>query len=111
MDLEILKYAIDNEHPILLDAVAHSKSSLDAAIGVARILIAKKGDISQLKGKQIYVYEHCIKPIFSVSCEGVFGEDTCTGNGFVDEESLMGCYIEDEFKCQFCQHDSSRMRD
>ncbi|MBB1268948.1 hypothetical protein [Shewanella sp. SR44-3] len=109
MDLEILEFVIQNEHRHLAEAVAQSRSNLDAAIGVAKFLLGHGGDISQLKGGQIYVYEHCIKPIFSVPCEGVFGEDTCTGNGFVDEESLMGCYIEDDFQCQFCQHDASRM--
>ncbi len=109
MDLEVLQYVIENEHENLVAAVDNSGSSLNAAIGVAKLLIANKGDTSVLKGKQIYVFEKCIKPIFEIACNGIYGDDTCTGNGFIDEESLLISYQEDEFLCQHCRFDSERI--
>ena len=114
MNLQVLKYVIENEHEHLLEAVKDSGTSLDAAVGVAKLLIANNGDLSILKGKQVYVYENCIAPIFEVPCNGVIGpvEDgsACNGSGIVDGASLLGCYIGDEFVFQICQYDAERMR-
>ena len=115
MDLNVLKFVIDNEHEHLIEAVEDSGSTLDAAIGVAKFLIANNGNLSLLKGKQNYVYEKCLEPIFRIPCEGLIGDvddgGSCNGDGFVDEESLMGCYIEDDFRCKFCRSDAERMYD
>lgn len=115
MNLDVLRHVIETKHEHLKEAVQNSETSLEAAIGVARLLIANNGDLSVLKGRQSYVYETCIKPLFIVPCDGVIGpvEDgsTCNGDGFVDEESLLGCYIEDDFRCQICQFDFQRMQE
>jgi hypothetical protein len=110
MDLNVLEFVIDKDHDHLIEAVADSSSTLDAAIGVAKFLIANKGDLSLLKGKQNYVYETCLKPVFRVPCEGLIGDvedgDSCSGDGFVDEDLLMQCYQDDDFRCQLCRYDS-----
>ena len=46
-----------------------------------------------------------------VQCEGVFGKDTCKGNGFIDDESLLIPYMDDEFLCQLCRHDRDKNRE
>jgi hypothetical protein len=109
MDLDILQFVIDNEHEHLVDAVSSSGSSMEAAIGVAKLLLANNGDRSVLKGKQVYVYKKCIEPIFHVACEGIYGDDTCTGDGMMDEESLLMSYQEDRFLCQHCRFDAERI--
>ena len=45
MDLNVLKFVIDNEHEHLIEAVEDSGSTLDAAIGVAKFLIANNSPI------------------------------------------------------------------
>ncbi|MEW8266770.1 MAG: hypothetical protein AB2731_11565 [Candidatus Thiodiazotropha sp.] len=109
MNIEVLKYIIDYENSRLNDLVSESSTSMDAAIGVAKILLANNGDTSVLKGKQTYVFERCIDPLFHISCEGIYGEGTCTGDGMVDEESLLLCYQEDMFLCQHCRFDKDKI--
>lgn len=109
MNIEVLQYVIDNESGRLFDTVSESGATMDAAIGVAKLLLANNGDTSILKGKQIYVYEKCIEPLFHISCEGIYGEGTCTGDGMVHEDSLLLCYQEDSFLCQHCRFDRDRI--
>jgi hypothetical protein len=109
MNIKVLQYVIDYEHEHLLDAVAGSRTSLEVATGVAKLLIANNGDPTVLKGKQLDVYEECIKPVFIVACSGINGDDTCSGTGWVDGESLLISYQEDEFLCQHCRFDAQRI--
>jgi hypothetical protein len=109
MNMEVLQYVIDNEHEHLIDAVEESGTTIEAAVGVGKLLLANNGDLNVLKGKQKYVYEKCIDPVFTVACDGIFGDDTCTGNGWVDEESLFLSYQEDNFLCQHCRFDIGRI--
>tara|TARA_Y100001937_G_C7012628_1_gene281663 strand:+ start:442 stop:798 length:357 start_codon:yes stop_codon:yes gene_type:complete len=110
MNLEVLQHIVENE-PGMIEALA-KENGLDpsASIGVAEFLIGNDGDISLLSAKQRYHYDNDIEPLVdNVPCDGVFGEGTCTGNGVVDDESLLGCYLEDNFLCQHCQYDSNRI--
>jgi len=109
MNLVVLNYVIENKHERLADSVTQANTSFDAAVGVGKLLLAHNGDPSVLMGNQVYIYEKCILPLFKVACHGVFGEETCTGNGFVDDESLLLSYQEDEFLCQHCRFDSERI--
>jgi hypothetical protein len=111
MDLEILKEATENNNEHFLDIVKLSKTSQDAAEGVAKLLLANDGDQNVLKGKQQYVYESCIAPLFNVDCEGIFGEGTCTGDEKVDEPSLLLSYQEGNFLCQHCRYDAQKIAD
>ncbi len=109
MNIEVLQYVIDNENTRLSDAVSESGTTMEAAIDVAKVLLANNGDASVLKEKQNYVNEKCIEPLFKIPCEGIYGEGTCTGDGMVDEESLLLCYQEDRFLCQHCRYDAERI--
>ncbi|SHI04601.1 hypothetical protein SAMN02745124_03451 [Desulfofustis glycolicus DSM 9705] len=109
MNLEILRIAIENEHWLLKSAVSESSTTMEAAIGVGRLLLSNGGDTSVLSSRQTYVYESCIKPLYDVDCQGVFGPDTCTGSGKVDEETLPTAWEEDDFRCQHCRHDRNRI--
>ncbi|MBI9092452.1 MAG: hypothetical protein JEZ12_24815 [Desulfobacterium sp.] len=109
MDLDVLQYVIDNEHEHLIEAVESSGSKMETAVGVGKLLLANNGDLNVLKGRQNYVYKTCIEPVFTVGCDGIYGDDTCTGNGWVDEESLFLSYQEEEFLCQHCRFDADRI--
>ena len=111
MDLEVLEFVLDNGHENFINAIKNSHSNYEVASSVGEMLLASKGDVSKLKGNQIYVYEKCIAPIFKVPCEGIYGKGTCTGNRFVDDESLSMSYQEDDFLCQHCRNDREQHKD
>lgn len=111
MNLEVLKHIVRNE-PERIESLAND-NDLDpsASVGVAEFLVGNNGDVSLLSPKQQYHYDNVIEPLTeNVPCDGVFGDGTCTGNGVVDDESLLGCYLEDNFLCQLCRFDSARIQ-
>jgi hypothetical protein len=125
MNLEVLEYIVDHAVERIEELADECSVDSSASIGVAKMLLFNNGDLSKLSEKQAYHYENCIKPLIErVQCEGVFGPmdnddtcgdddgidgSTCSGDGYIDDESLMGCYLEDEFQCQFCRYDSERI--
>jgi hypothetical protein len=98
MHLQALKWITDNKVELIEENVVGTKYDPSTTVGIAKLLLANKGDLDSLSAPQRYHYEEFIKPLIeSVPCEGVFGEDTCSGNGYIDDESLIGCYIEQYF--------------
>ncbi|NOU50918.1 hypothetical protein HG263_10285 [Pseudoalteromonas sp. JBTF-M23] len=118
MNLEVLDFLLNNESYIE-DMASSSGLDSNASFGILKLLIANKGDISVLKGKQVYHYDNVIKPLLqNVQCEGPIGaiEDeegnwvsSCVNGGIVDDESLYQSYLEDDFKCQICRYDTEKM--
>lgn len=111
MNIEVLQHIVRNE-PERIETLA-KENGIDpsASVGVAEFLAGNDGDTSLLSSKQQYHYDNAIEPLIeNVPCDGVFGDDTCTGNGVIDDESLLGCYQEDSFLCQHCQFDSERIQ-
>lgn len=110
MNYEVLQHIVRNE-PGRIEALADANSlDASASAGVAEFLAGNDGDVSLLSSKQKYHYDNAIEPLVeNVSCDGVFGGDTCTGNGIIDDESLLSCYLEDNFLCQHCRFDSDRI--
>ncbi|PLX61557.1 hypothetical protein [Sedimenticola selenatireducens] len=107
MNLEVLHHLVKNDESLIETLAIENGIDQQASIGVAKLLDANGGDLSILSNKQRFHFEKCIKPLIeNVQCQGVFGPETCTGNGIVDDELLLGCYITGEFKCQLCQHDA-----
>jgi len=107
MHLQALKWIVDNKVELIEENVAGTKYDPLITVGIAKRLVANSGDLSSLSPSQKYHYEEFIKPLIElVPCEGVLGEDTCSGNGYIDDESLIGCYEDDEFLCQLCRYDS-----
>ena len=119
MNLEVLEFLLDNESYIE-DMAKDAKVDSNASVGIVKLLLANKGDLSILKGKQTYHYENVIKPLLeNVQCEGPIGmiddEDgnwvtSCVNDGVVDDESLYQSYLEEDFKCQICRYDSEKMK-
>ncbi|MFC1503725.1 hypothetical protein ACFL53_05250 [Pseudomonadota bacterium] len=115
MNLEVLDFLLDNESYIE-ERANDANLDLQASIGIAKLISANKGDLSVLKGKQVYHYEKVLKPLLeNVPCEGVMGMieddegnlvDTCTSGGVIDDESLYQSYLEEDFKCQICRYDA-----
>jgi hypothetical protein len=110
MNTDVLKYIVENLPDLIEIKLRDTSFDHAATIGVARVIIHNDGDISLLSDKQKFHYESFIKPLLEeVQCEGVFGKNTCTGNGFVDDESLLISYQEDEFLCQHCRYDREKI--
>jgi len=110
MNLDALKYILKNRIELIEEIVAGTQYDASATVGVGNFLLANEGNLELLSQAQKYHYKEFIKPfIESVTCEGVFGNGTCTGNGYIDDESLIACYIEDEFLCQHCRYDAERI--
>ncbi|MFM5646344.1 hypothetical protein [Aeromonas caviae] len=114
MNLEVLNYIVENAVEKIEELAEENNLDCHASVGVANFLLGNDGDVSKLSDKQRYHYENCIQPLIErVPCDGVIGPvedgDTCSGDGYVDDESLMGCYLEDDFKCQLCRYDAEKM--
>lgn len=118
MNLDVLQYLLDNDKYIEESA---DISDVDpaASIGIVKLLLANKGNVDILKGKQIYHYQNVIKPLLvNVECIGPIGlvdnekgdlVSSCANGGLVDDESLYQSYLEEDFKCQICRFDSEKM--
>lgn len=79
---------------------------------MAEFLVGNDGDVSLLSSKQQYHYDNAIEPLVqNVPCDGVFADETCSGDGVIDDELLLGCYLEDNLLCQYCRFDSDRIQD
>lgn len=114
MNLNVLSYILDNAQGKIEELAIENKLEPSVSIGIAKRLFGNYGDVSQLTDKQLHHYESCIKPLIeNVPCQGVIGivEDgnTCYGDSFIDDESLLISYIEDDFKCQLCRHDAEKI--
>ncbi|EGQ8490968.1 hypothetical protein GTP20_23820 [Vibrio alginolyticus] len=120
MSLEVLGFIFDNCPEKIEELAEGSKvKNVDVSLRLAGLL--GHGDITleELTEAQVYHYEKSMRPLIeNVPCDGVLGiienddgeyVDTCNGNGYIDEESLLISYQEDDFKCQICRFDAERM--
>jgi hypothetical protein len=109
MNLELLGYLLNDGVHHIEELVNITKYDLTPATGVGAILLANEGDIEKLSPKQKFYYEKFIKPLIeNVPCEGIYGPGTCTGTDFVDDESLLISYQEENFLCQHCRYDQGQ---
>lgn len=110
MRLDVLKHIVENDSDLIEAAVRRHDPA--AALGVAKLLLGNGGDLNKLSAKQKFYWTSYIRPLLEdVPCEGVFGDaGTCTGNGIIDEDSLLMAYQEQSFLCQHCSYDKDRMR-
>jgi hypothetical protein len=110
LELEVLKHIVSNNPQYIEELAEQNKLDESASVGIARAIIGYDGDISKLKPNQNHHYEKCIKPLLEdVPCDGVFGPDTCTGTGYVDDDSLLISYMSGDFMCQHCRFDADRI--
>lgn len=110
----VLKHILDNcEEYIIEIAEENSISNTDATIGVAQFLVANPENFSEMSEKQKFHYEKAIKSlIHNVPCDGMIGDhedgsSSCMGNGLIDEDSLLGAYLEEDMRCQHCRATAS----
>ncbi|MBG0581740.1 hypothetical protein I4O65_18705 [Enterobacter kobei] len=107
MNIEVLRFLEHDGRQHVEELVAPTKYDSDATFAVIKILIANDGNEAALSDKQKFHLKTFIEPlIYGVRCSGIYGEDTCTGDGFVDDESLLMSYQEDDFMCQHCRYDA-----
>ncbi|SEO14225.1 hypothetical protein [Acinetobacter sp. yr461] len=106
--ISVLQHIIDNEEELIIELAEENNLNSDASIGVAHFLLADVNNFSQMSTSQIFHYEKAIKPlIHRVHCDGMIGDhedgsSSCIGDGFIDEETLLGAYLEQDMRCQHC---------
>ena len=117
MNLEVLNHLIKNNVERIEQLAAKGKVDAAGSVGIAKRVLAQKGDVTDLSAKQAFLFETAVRPLIqNVRCEGVVGyiedgSDTCVSGGIIDDESLLISYLDDDFKCQHCRHDAERMSD
>lgn len=117
MNIEVLNHLIQNDVERIEQLATIGNVDAAASVGIAKLVLAKKGDVASLTAKQTYLFDTAVRPLIeNVSCKGVIGyiedgSDTCVSGGIIDDESLLISYLDDDFKCQHCRHDAERMSD
>lgn len=107
--ISVLQHIVDNEEDLIIVLAEENNIKSDASIGVAHFLLGDANNFSKMSSHQQFHYENSIKPlIHKVLCDGMLGEhedgsSSCIGDEFIDEESLLGAYIEQDMRCQHCK--------
>ena len=111
MNIAVLKYLTDNDPSFVTDATDLGGHDAKAALGVAAFLLAHNGEIERLSPNQRFYWDKYIKPFLQdVPCEGVLGDSgACSGNGRIDNESLLLSYQDHKFLCQLCRYDREKI--
>ena len=120
MSLEVLGFIVDNCPEKIAELAKKNKiRNVDVSLRLAGLLGHGEKTVEELTEAQMYHYEKSMLPLIeNIPCNGVLGiienedgeyVDTCNGNGYIDEESLLISYQEDDFKCQICRFDAERM--
>jgi hypothetical protein len=106
--ISVLQYIVDNQEELIIALAEENNIKSDASLGVAHFLLGDANNFSKMSSHQKFHYENSIKPlIYRVLCDGMLGEhedgsSSCIGDGFIDEESLFGAYLEQDMRCQHC---------
>ncbi len=116
MNIPVLKYLVEERENLIEERLAGTKYDPAATIGVAKALIGNGGDTSALSSAQLFHYETFIKPLLFVECEGPVGyvddemqKSSCVHCTYIDDESLLFCYLEEDFVCSSCRHDRDKI--
>lgn len=109
MDIQLLRYLV-NDAEERIDELTPNEQTQQAALGVGRQLIGNGGQLDNLTPNQRHTYESYLQPLMEdVSCGGMLGDqESCNGNGVIDQEDLLLCYQEDEMRCQICRYDAAK---
>ena len=106
--ISVLQHIVENEIESIIALAEENNIKPDASIGVAHFLLGDTNNFSKMSSHQKFHYENSIKPlIYKVFCDGMIrehedGSSSCIGDGFIDEESLLGAYIQQDMRCQHC---------
>ncbi|HCW3748594.1 TPA: hypothetical protein OXK62_003827 [Acinetobacter baumannii] len=107
--INVLQHILDNcEEYITELAEENNITNPDVSVRIAYSLVKNPESFSKMTEKQKFHYEKAIQPlIHNVHCDGMIGEhedgtSSCIGNGFIDEDSLLGAYLEEDMRCQHC---------
>lgn len=110
--ISVLQHIVDNEEELLIALAEENNLKSDASIGIAKFLLADEDNFSKMSPDQNFHYERAIKPLINeVHCDGMLGDhedgsSSCIGDGFIDEETLLGAYLEQDMRCQQCVHEA-----
>lgn len=105
--IELLKYLVKNDF-VLSNAEYLGVTNPLASVGVAEFLLGDDQNFQKMSPAQKYHYETVIEPLLKdVPCDGMIGDyedgsSSCQGDGYIDEETLVGAYIDGDMRCQHC---------
>lgn len=105
LQINVLQHLLTNcEEYITNLAEENGIKNTEATLGVAKFLVSHPENFIKMSSNQKFHYTTAIEPLINdVCCDGMTGEDgSCLGNGFIDEYSLLGAYLEQDMRCQHC---------
>jgi hypothetical protein len=104
LNLDLLAYLIGKGSRHIEEAVEGTGYLPKTVIGLGNFLLDIDGNVDLLTSKQKVTYEKFLHPLlFDVPCQGLAGPGTCQGDGLIEEDLLLKCYREDEFRCRRCR--------
>lgn len=103
MNLDALKFIVDNCPELIHQLASDAKVDPDAALGLAKMAIAGRQGFTS---RQQYTFDNGVLPLIeNIKCHGnwnEFDENPHCG-ATINEDSLTTCYEEDSFLCESCQ--------
>lgn len=105
IQIKVLQHLLANCEEYIVDlAVQNGIKNTDATLGVANFLASHPDNFIKMSPNQKFHYTSAIEPLINeVCCDGMTGEEgSCVGNGFIDEDSLLGAYLGEDMRCQHC---------
>lgn len=113
MNLNTLKYLIQNADEIIRESANENNLNEDNVIGVAQKVVGE-GNVDGLSDKQRYLFDNALLPLIeNVPCQGWFDEyDGDDGAHFdcqstIEEQRLIHCYQEENMLCESCEEEET----
>jgi hypothetical protein len=104
LDLDLLAYLVGKGSRHIEAAVEGTGYLPRTVIGLGTYLLDIDGDLNLLTAKQQVTFEKFLQPLlFAVPCQGHSGAGSCQGSGTIEDDLLLKCYREDEFRCRRCR--------
>ena len=105
-ETNVLQHLINNcEEYIIEHAKQNGIKKTDTSIRVAKFLVAHPDNLTKMNDSQKFHYKTAIEPLIrNVPCDRKINEDgSCLGNGFIDNDSLLDAYLEQDMHCKHCK--------
>lgn len=104
IDLDLLAYLLGKGSSHIEEAVAGTGYLPRTVAGLVTFLLDIDGEVDLLTAKQKMTFDRFLKPLlFEVPCQGLSGPESCRGTGLIEQNLLLKCYRDDEFRCSSCR--------
>lgn len=104
LNFDLLAYLVTKGTRHIDEAVEGTGYLPRTVIGLGTFLLDHDGNIDLLTAKQKVTFDRFLQPLlFEVRCQGLSGPDSCRGTGLIEEDLLLKCYRDEEFRCRSCR--------